>query len=329
MKLTKFLRNTIAASIIAAGLGASGAYAQHDKLTVALIPGLTTDGFYISMRRGAQLAADAIGAELIWQGAAEWNTSLQVPVVEAMIARRPHVILIAPNDKDQLIEPLRRAHNAGIKVVTVDTHIGNGIYQTGSGAADFPFAHISSDNAAGGRIGCEALAKAIGFQGKVYVSSLKPGVSTLDAREAGCKEALVNYPDIEVLETQYHDQDENKAAAQFQAIYGRTPDLAGVFAANTVGALGTANGLKQAGLLGKIKVAGFDSPPSIEGYLKDGTLEMTVAQHPAEIGYYGVMTAYALTHGQSVPPAIGTGGTLMTGDNIDDPEIKKFLYTAD
>ena len=41
----------------------------------------------MSMHHGAEAAAKAVGAELIYQGAAEWNVSLQVPVLDAVIAR--------------------------------------------------------------------------------------------------------------------------------------------------------------------------------------------------------------------------------------------------
>ena len=54
---------------------------------------------------------------------------------------------------------------------------------------------------------------------------------------------------------------------------------------------------------------------------------MTVAQHPAEIGYFGVMAAYAVVTGNPTPTAIGTGFTVMTGDNIDDPEVNRYLYS--
>jgi len=39
------------------------------------------------------------------------------------------------------------------------------------------------------------------------------------------------------------------------------------------------------------------------------------------------MTAYAVINGQSVPPEIGTGATIMTKENIDDPSIRKFVYS--
>jgi ribose transport system substrate-binding protein len=187
--------------------------------------------------------------------------------------------------------------------------------------------YVASDNVLGGQMAARALAAAIDETGKVYVASLKPGVSTLDQREEGFRSEIANYPGIEVLETQYNDQDPNKAAAQFQAVLGRTPDLAGVFGANLFSAVGAANGAEQAGVAGEVKIAGFDAPESIVGQLKDGTLEMTVAQHPAEIGYFGVMAAYAVVTGNPTPTAIGTGFTVMTGDNIDDPEVNRYLYS--
>ena len=56
----------IAASGLAAAIGmAAPAQAQDAKTyTIALIPGLTTDAFYITMRKGAQAAADALAVDL-------------------------------------------------------------------------------------------------------------------------------------------------------------------------------------------------------------------------------------------------------------------------
>jgi ribose transport system substrate-binding protein len=299
-----------------------------DKVTIALVPGLTADGFYVTMHHGAQAAAKAVGAELIYQGAAEWNVSLQVPVLDAVIAKKPDAIMIAPTDKVQLVAPLKKAHDAGIPIVCVDTFIGTGVFQTGSGDADFPIAYVASDNVLGGRMAARALAKAINEKGKVYVSNVKPGVSTTDQREEGFKDEMKKYSGVEVLETQFNDDDANKAAAQVQAVFGRVPDLAGVFGANLFSASGTANGVTQAGQAGKIKIAGFDAPESMVAQLKDGTFTLTIAQHPAEIGYFGYITAFAHVTDNPVPTHIGTGFTVMTAANIDDPKVSRFLYKS-
>jgi ribose transport system substrate-binding protein len=317
------------AAAAVAGLGAlPGRARAADKITIALVPGLTADGFYVTMHHGAEAAAKAVGADLIYQGAAEWNVSLQVPVLDAVIGKKPTALLIAPTDKKQLIQPLKKAFDAGIAVVCVDTFIGTGVFQTGSGDADFPLSYVASDNVLGGRMAARALAKAIGEKGKVYVSNVKPGVSTTDQREQGFKEEMKRFSGIEMLETQFNDDDANKAAAQVQAVIGRVPDLAGVFGANLFSAGGTANGVKAAGKIGKIKLAGFDAPESIVPQLKDGTFELTIAQHPAEIGYFGFMVAYANATGNPVPAAIGTGFTVMTGANIDDPKVSRYLYKS-
>lgn len=325
------IRRNFLGAAAAAALGltlASAGMAEDKKLTIALVPGLTTDAFYITMQKGAQAAADALGVELVFQGAPDFNPVTQVPVLDAVIARAPDAILIAPTDTTQLVEPLKKADAAGIPVITVDTFIGNGKYQTGAGDADFPLAYIASDNVLGGKMAARALAAAIGGEGKVFVSNVKPGISTTDQREEGFKQAMAEeFPNITVLETQFNDNDANKAASQLQGVFAREPELKGVFGANLFSALGAGTGVQQAGQSGKIKVVAFDAPGSIVDNIKSGLVDVAIAQHPAEIGYYGVMSAYAHLTGQSIPVNVGTGFTVMDASNIDKPEIAKYIYS--
>ncbi len=301
--------------------------ADTKKFTIALIPGLTTDAFYITMHKGAEQAAKALGVTLVFQGAPDFNPVTQVPVLNAIIGRKPDAILIAPTDKVQLVESLKKAVDAGIPVLTVDTFIGDGHYQTGNGDADFPLSYIASDNILGGEIAARALAKAIGDKGKVYVSNVKPGVSTTDQREEGFKNEMKKHPNITVMETQFNDDDANKAASQFQSVYARNSDLTGVFGANLFSAMGAANGVKQGGVTGKVKVVAFDAPTSIVAEIKSGNVDIAIAQHPAEIGYFGVVAAYAHLTGQSIPTLIGTGFTVIDKSNVDDPNVKRFIYS--
>jgi ribose transport system substrate-binding protein len=312
-----------AALVVALGQPASA----QQKCTIALIPGLTTDAFYITMRKGAEMAAKAVGCDLLFQGGPEFNPTVQVPVLQAVIARHPDAILIAPTDKQQLIAPLKQAADAGIPVITVDTFIDDGKYQDGQGPGDFPLSYIATDNVLGGFLAGVGLAHQIGERGKVYVSNVKPGISTTDQREEGFKLAMRQFPNIAVLDTQFNDDDANKASSQVQAVFARNQDLAGVFGANLFSAIGAADGVKALGKQGQIRVVAFDAPQRIVNDLKSGLIDLAVAQHPAEIGYYGVVTAYAITHGQSAPVHIGTGSTIMTKDNIDDPNVKKFVYS--
>lgn len=297
------------------------------KPRVALIPGLTTDSYYTTMLSGAQLAADQFGVELIWQGAPDFNPVTQVPVLEGVIAQAPDVLLIAPTDTQQMIAPLKRAHDAGIKVITVDTYIGDGVYQTGTNDWSFPISNIASNNFEGGRIAGRALGDLVGGKGKVYVAHFRPGVSTMDEREAGFKSYITeNLPDMEVLETQYNDNDASKAASQVEAVLARTPDLAGIFGANVFSGIGAANGVRAAGASGKVRVCAFDAPETLIADIAGGLVDLAIAQHPAEIGFFGVAAAVAAFNGQSIPPKIATGFTVLTAQNLNDPAIAKFIY---
>lgn len=313
---------TAAVSVLVAGQ----AQAQ-DKLSITLVPGLTTDAFYITMRKGAEAAAESMNVDFSFQGAPNFNPTEQIPVLEAVIAQGPDAILIAPTDKVQLIEPLRQAAEAGILVITVDTFIDDGAYQDGSGPGDFPATLVSSDNVLGGRLAGRALCESIGGEGKVYVSNVNPGISTTDQREEGFKlEMAENCPGAEVLDTQFNENDSARAAQQLQGVLAREPDLAGVFGANLFSAIGAADGVRGAGKSDEIKVAAFDAPQRIVEDLKTGLIDIAIAQHPSEIGWFGVAAAVAVLTGQSVPTAIGTGFTIMDAGNIDDPDVAAFIY---
>ena len=108
----------------------------------------------------------------------------------------------------------------------------------------------------------------------------------------------------------------------------RNADLAGVFGANLFSAEGAANGVKNAGKSGKVKVVAFDAPESIVNDLKSGTIDIAIAQHPAEMGQKGVEYAVAAMSGKKIPIRYGTGYTVMDKSNIDDPKVRAFLYSS-
>jgi len=300
--------------------------ADSSKPVIALLPGVV-DPFYFTMKRGADQAAKEAGAELLFQIPKAWNTADQVPILKAMIAKHPDVLVIAPVDKTQLIQPLKEASDAGIKVITVDTYIGTGKYRTGAGNADFPYSYVASDNTEGGRIAAQALAKAIGDKGTVYVENNKPGISSTDQRAEGFAEEMKKHPNIKVLETQYNEDDANRAAAHVAAVLARTPDLAGIFAANTFSGKGAAAGVKNAGKTGVVKVVTFDAVPGIDQDLKSGLVDIAVAQKPSEMGYMSVKYAADLARGKTVPTTFGTGFVVMDKSNVDNPDVHKYIYS--
>jgi ribose transport system substrate-binding protein len=285
------------------------------------------DPFYFTMQRGAELASKRFGNELLVQIPEKWNTTVQTPMLDAMVARGDlNFIFLAPTDQEALVTPMQKVVDAGIPILTVDTTIGNGDYA--NGPVTFPLSAINSHNTEGGMIACKALAESIGGQGKVYIQNTVKGVSTTDQREEGCKEALKAFPNVTLVGVDFNDDDPTKAQAQVEAKLQQEPDLAGIFGTNVFSAQGAGQVVANKGLSGKVKVVAFDATEMAIEMLRATTVDLVIAQKPADMGYMAVIMGNAYLNGvTSVPHSIPTGYALITRDNVDDPEIAKFIYS--
>jgi len=314
-----------AQEFIAAG-APSEAPAAAGKYKIGFLAGVQ-DPFYFTMERGARQAAADLGVEVVVQIPDNWNATVQTPILDAMVARGDlDFLFLAPVDKEAMVAPLQKAQDAGVPLLTVDTFIGDGDYA--NGPVTFPLSYIGSDNVEGGRIGCTALAEAIGGQGKVYIQNVKPGISTTDQREEGCKAALESYPDITLIGVDYNDDDPAKAQAQTQAVLQREPDLGGIFGTNVYSAQGAGQGVINAGLSGEVKVVAFDATEFAIEKLRDETVDLVIAQKPFDMGYFAVLMGNAYLDGvTSIPKRIPTGYQVITRDNVDDPGVARFIYT--
>lgn len=304
----KKLMVALAALAIGASALAMPAGAAEKKFTIALVPGLTTDAFYITMRKGAEAAAKAVGATLIFQGAPDFNPVTQVPVLDAVIAKKPDAILIAPTDVKALQAPLAKAAAAGIKIVLVDTTVND---------PSFAASQVSSDNVGGGKAAFTAIKGLSPKGGKVLVISVNPGISTTDARVKGFQDATAADSSFTYLGVQYSHNDPATAAQLVTAALRKDPDITGIFATNLFAAEGAATGIKQAGKAGKVSIVGFDAGPDQIKALKDGTVQALVAQQPDTIGTDGLDQAIASLDGGTVTPKIQTGFSIITKANAD------------
>jgi ribose transport system substrate-binding protein len=299
------------------GGGGGGAQKQY-KLT--LIQGVKGDQFYVTMQCGAQQAAQAAGATLEVAAPDEFDASLQTPVVNAVVAKKPDAILVAPTDTKAMIPPLTQAKAAGIKLVFVDTTTENG--------AELAESEIASDNLEGGREAARALARLTGEKGSVLVVNVKPGISTTDARAKGFEEELKNFPNMKSIGVEYSNDKPEVAAAKATAALAAHPDLAGIFGTNLFSAEGAATGLRSAGASQKVKIVGFDAGPKQVEDLEQGIVQALIAQKPADIGKAGVEQAIAALKGEPVQKQIGTGFVVVTKDNMNNPDVQPFLYKS-
>jgi ribose transport system substrate-binding protein len=276
------------------------------KFNMTLIAGVKGDEFYITMNCGAQAEAKKLGVSLNFQGPDKFDPAQQTPIVNAVAAKKPDAVLIAPTDTKALFAPIKQLADNGSKVVLVDTTLDQ---------PQMAVSQISSDNEGGGKQAAQTLAKLIGGKGKVFVNNVQPGISTTDARakgfEEGAKAAGLTY-----LGQQFNNDDPAKAAAITKSVLAKNPDLKGIFAANLFSAEGAATGVKEAGKQNQVKIVGFDAGPKQVADLKAGTVQALIAQKPADIGAQGVDQAYAALTGKPTKKQIGTGFVSLTKDNL-------------
>ncbi|MGQ9886937.1 MAG: ABC transporter substrate-binding protein [Aggregatilineales bacterium] len=301
------------------------AVSQDNLPKIGFLPGVV-DPFYQVMELGVNAAVADFGLEVVTQYPDTWGPTVQTPILDAMVARGDlDYIITAPTDREQMVAPLQAAVDAGIKVITVDTFLGNGDYE--EGPVTFPLSYIGSDNVEGGRIAGQALAAALGGKGKVYIQNTNVGVSTTEQRSQGFREAIAEYPDMEIVGEDYNLDDANTSVEQTAAVLQRVPDLGGIFGVNVFSAQGAGTAVVNAGLGGVVQVVAFDATQFAIELLRNGDVTLVIAQKPFDMGYLAVAFAMADWRGvTSLPRRVTTGYAVINADNVDDPEVARFIY---
>jgi ribose transport system substrate-binding protein len=299
--------------------------AQDDALVIGFLPGVV-DPFYQVMELGVNAAVADFGLEVVTQYPDTWGPTIQTPILDAMVARGDLDYLItAPTDKEQMVAPLQSAIDAGIRVITVDTFLGDGDYV--NGPINFPISYIGSDNTEGGRIAGRALALALGETGSVYIQNTNVGVSTTEQRGQGFREAIAEFPNMTVIGEDYNLDDANTSVEQTSAVLQREPGLGGIFGVNVFSAQGAGTAVVNAGLGGQVQVVAFDATQFAIELLRSGDVTLVIAQKPYDMGYLAVEFAMADYRGvTSLPRRVTTGYAVINAENVDDPEVARFIY---
>jgi ribose transport system substrate-binding protein len=294
--------------------------------TVAVIPKGTTHEFWKSINAGAfkardELAEQGIQLDVIWKGPLkEDDRDQQIMVVENFTSRRVKGIVLAPLDSTALINPVVNAVDSGIPVVIIDSDLHTDKYVS----------FAATDNYKGGQIAGEHLGKLLEGKGKVILLRYAVGSASTEAREAGFLDALKsNHPDIVLLSSdQYSGATRETAYQASQNLlnrFGREVD--GIFCPNEPTTIMMARALRDIGRAkGDVKMVGFDAGTQSVADLKSGDVQGLVVQNPLAMGYLGVKAIVDHLQGKPVQKRIDTGVTLVSPDNMNDPEIQELLY---
>ncbi len=286
---------------------------------IAVIPKGTTHVFWKAVEAGARDAATELGVEAVWKGPLKENDrAQQISIVEQFTGERVAGIVLAPLDDIALRRPVAAATARRIPVVIMDSAL------QGEAGKDF-VTLVSTDNRAAGRLAAEELARTLGGKGNVVLLRYLAGSASTQEREDGFMEAATAAGLTITLSNRHAGATASDAKATSLNLMDKLREADAVFCPNESTTFGMLLALRQGGLIGKVKLIGFDtSPPLVEG-LRKGEISALVAQNPRKMGYEAVSALVKKLKGEPVPPFIDTGATVLTKASLDKPETRKLL----
>jgi len=303
---------------------AASVYAEEaHKPVIALVPKGASHVFWKTVEAGAKEAGAEIGAEIVWSAPQkEDDRAQQMAMVDTLILRKVDAICLAPLDAVALRDKAVKSTEAGIPVIIFDSPLAKA---EGASAG-----YVGTDNYAAGKKAGEGLAAALGGKGRVMMLRYQVGSASTEAREEGFLAGLkAAAPAIEVIsDNQYAGATTAGAIEKSKALLlrfsgDRAPD--GIFCCNQSTTIGMLQALQQKGLAGKVQFIGFDPTISLVDALRKGEITGLIAQDPFSMGRKSVEAAVAKLRGKTIPEKTDTGSVLVTGKNVDSPEIQKVI----
>jgi ribose transport system substrate-binding protein len=299
--LAMLMLAVVAALVVGCQRGGGESGGQRIGLSVSTL----NNPFFVSLRDGAQQAADDAGAELVISDAQN-DTAQQQDDIQNFITQQVNVILVNPVDSDAVVPAVEAANDAGIPVIALDRKASGGdVVST-----------IASDNVQGGKMAGEELIRLVSSGNVAQLEGI-PGTDPARDRGEGFQDAIDAQSSVKVVASQTADFDRSEGLTVTENIMQANSDIKGIFAQNDEMALGAVQALgDQAG--DDIKLVGFDGGEDALNAIQDGTMNATIAQQPDKMGSQGVETAISVINGESVEENIPVEVNLVTPENVSD-----------
>ncbi len=298
----------------------STATSASNKLRIAVIPKGTSHQFWLSVKAGAEAAAQEAGnVEILWKGPeTEADTAGQIAVVKNFITAQVDGICLAPNHSQALIDVVAEANAEQIPVV---------IYDSGLGEGGEYVSYVATDNYRGGQLAGERMAQVLEHTGKVILLRYKEGSESTEQREQGFLDALAKEPNIEVISSdQYAGTSTQEAMEKATQLLNKYRDQAnGIFAVCEPNCNGTLEALIQTGLSGQVKFVAFDPSDRLIAGLSNGSVSGIMLQDPFEMGRQSVLAVVKHLKGEAVNKITNTGEYVATADNQTTPPYDRLL----
>lgn len=291
-----------------------------DKPVIGLITKTASNPFFVKMKEGAEHAAAARGATLIAAaGRSDGDNAGQVIAIENIVAAGAKVILISVSDSKAIVPAIKKARDAGILVIALDSP---------TDPVDATDALFATDNyRAGQLIGEYAKARLGAKAATIATLDLIPGNPTGAQRHNGflsgfglasyekARNELAQPPEVVCMTDAMGDQAKGQTAMEncLQA----HPDINVVYAVNEPSAAGAYNALQKAGKEKGVLIVSVDGSCRGVQNVADGALTATAQQYPLRMAELGVDAAMAfIKTGKKASGYVDTGVQLIAKDSV-------------
>jgi ribose transport system substrate-binding protein len=289
-------------------------FAQPQKsYTIGLVAKSQGNPVFQAARVGAEQAAADLGQKhgikikIDWRTPNEEDAQRQAEAIEQLVLAGASGIAVSCSDANKVTDAINRAVNNGVPVATFDS----------DAPASKRFVTFAIDDEACGERVLEELAKAMGGEGLIAILAGNQNAPNLQKRVAGVKKAAKKHAGIRIRDTYYHKETPQDAAAKVEQVMQANPDISG-WAMVGGWPLFTDNALRWQP--GAIKCVSVDALPQQLGYLRNGKVQMLLAQQVYEWGYRSVEHLINKIHLKQNPKTVKDVSELIpvTKANVDE-----------
>jgi len=290
---------------------------KDNKITIAWIPKALNNPVFEIGRVGAEkkaaelTKAGPIPVEIVYTASVKSDIAEQTAVMEDVIAKGVDAIGVSCNDPTGCEDPIKKAQDAGIEVMTWDSDSPD------SGR----FTYLGVDNYEGGKAAADLLIASMGEKGKVALLTGVPGAFNLEERIRGFKDGIKDYPGIEIVKTVACNDDINTGVQVVEETMQAMPDLDGWFFVGVWPLFAEAGSMKlweEAAKAGTVKTVAFDTLPMELEYVKDGRIVGLVGQKYWGWGYDTVQMIYdKIVNCKEYESFTNSGMDLVDKCNVD------------
>jgi rhamnose transport system permease protein len=292
------------------------------RVVLGMMPKSKGNAYFIACQKGAEEAAREMNVEMLWDGPTSADPAEQNKIVETWITRKVDVISVAVENAGGLSTALKKARDAGIKVITWDA-------DANKDARDF-FCNQATPEGIGDTL-LQTASDQMGGKGRFVVISGSQTAANLGMWRDRIQARMKDYPDMTLAEVVYCDDKQNIALDLGKQMLNKYPDLKLIMAICSPGVPGAAEAVKQSGR-SDVKVIGLGLPNENKRYVHEGVTQAVILWKTADLGYLAVAAAKAAAEGTLKP-----GDTSFTAGRLGKLEIqgtdillgKPFVFTKD